>query len=188
MASLLEKHPNLRYASEDDEFSTPLLFTAIHHDYDIFLEFLKNVKSTADIGKVTNKFGRNALHYSCAYGKTGVISYLLHHKLIDVNSIDTEGNTALHRACYYGEKEVVSKLLENKADVYLQNRYGNTCIEVAKKDNGTLRIAMGHLLRITHQLGIKSRQQECQLNIFRIVAIAAFVLSILLIAADLFGR
>ncbi|KAM3913381.1 ankyrin repeat domain-containing protein 22 [Leptodactylus fuscus] len=118
------------------------------------------IHMNADLN-LTNKKGRTCLHYAVKK-KFTFLDYLLivllmpvmligyvimvsktkqNERLINlllaagvnVNATDSEGNTALHYACKMKSQTIVPILLEAKADPWIANKQGETCVDIAER-------------------------------------------------------
>ncbi|KAM4030512.1 ankyrin repeat domain-containing protein 22 isoform 1-T2 [Anomaloglossus baeobatrachus] len=154
---LVEEDPNVVDVKDSFGGDTPLICACRRSNIKI-VNFLIHMK--ADINLTNNK-GRTCLHYAVRKRFT-FLDYLLivilmpvmligyvimisktkqNERLIrllldsgvNVNATDSEGNTALHYACKMKSQSIVPILLEAKADPYIRNEVGETCVDIAER-------------------------------------------------------
>lgn len=89
-------------------------------------DLIKQIDNVKDIEQ-TDRDGRTLLISASAYGRIGVVKYLLERKS-NVNAKDKMGFTSLHMATQYGHIEIIELLIKNGADINAQNAFGNTPI------------------------------------------------------------
>jgi len=66
----------------------------------------------ANFGRVSDQFGRSALHLAASCGKGDILEWLVKDQGVDVGTKDLESCwTALHRSVFYGYLDCAVKLL-----------------------------------------------------------------------------
>jgi len=86
---------------------------------------IKSIIGSAGINS-TDRDNRSILMNCIIENKIDFIKELLSYEGIDLNIQDNNGYSALHFAVQNGNLDVVSLLLENKADIDVQDNWGNT--------------------------------------------------------------
>lgn len=67
----------------------------------------------SNFARVSDQFGRNALHLAASCGKGDILEWLVKDQALDVGSKDLEsGWTALHRSLFYGYLDSAVKLIQ----------------------------------------------------------------------------
>lgn len=67
----------------------------------------------ANFARVTDQYGRNALHLAASCGKCDILEWLVKEQGADLNSKDEEsGWTSLHRSLFYGYLDCAVKLIQ----------------------------------------------------------------------------
>lgn len=78
------------------------------------------------------------LHIASRDGVTPVIEYLVHNKLVDINSVDIDGETALFWACSFKltapNMDLINFLIEQGCDLHHRDSEGNTLIKQVIKN------------------------------------------------------
>lgn len=62
-----------------------------------------------------------------------LVAYALSEMGGAISSVDEEGNTALHTAVYKNNYNLINSLIRRRIDINLQNKYGDTAFDLAKK-------------------------------------------------------
>ncbi|MEP7116888.1 MAG: ankyrin repeat domain-containing protein [Acidobacteriota bacterium] len=75
-------------------------------------------------------FAGNA-HRFAPSGMLAAVKYLIEDLGTDPNSRDADGNTAMHHAASRGDNEMIKYLVSKGADVTMQNRGGQTTVDMA---------------------------------------------------------
>jgi len=86
--------------------------------------------------------GRTALICASIYGREGCVRLLLEAKAIEVNAKNNYDQTALHYAAHDGYLAIAKRLLEGGADVTLRDKYGETAIDLARKQGKSEVVAL----------------------------------------------
>lgn len=74
----------------------------------------------SNFARVTDQFGRNALHLVASCGKGDILEWLVKDQGVDVEFKDLEsGWTALHRSVFYGYLDCTVKLIQVHCDYIL---------------------------------------------------------------------
>lgn len=72
-------------------------------------------------------YNQTALHAACKAGHVNIVSLLLSHPLIDVNSRDIDGGTPFYRSCVHGSTACAKFLLDDPRVAPNEKNYeGNT--------------------------------------------------------------
>jgi len=99
---------------------------------------LDSVKDILDSGMVAvndkTEEDETALHLSCLYGQTAVVTYLLDAGA-DVAVLDEDNSTPLHDASAGGFTEIVTALLSKGASVGAVDKDGDTPLHLAANGN-----------------------------------------------------
>lgn len=67
----------------------------------------------SNFARVTDQFGRSALHLAASCGKGDILEWLVKDQAVDVELKDLEsGWTALHRSVFYGYLDCTVKLIQ----------------------------------------------------------------------------
>ena len=86
-----------------------------------------------------NEDGDYLLHIACQWGDVGIVRYLITDERCNPNvQCSTSKNTPLHIAAKYGQDDVIVQLLSyKKCDPNILNKYGDTPLHVAVRNNIT---------------------------------------------------
>ncbi|KOO47156.1 ankyrin repeat-containing protein, partial [Chrysochromulina tobinii] len=87
-------------------------------------------------------YGLTALIWASSYGREGCVRLLLEAKAIEVNAKNNYDQTALHYAAHDGYLAIAKRLLEGGADVTLRDKYGETAIDLARKQGKSEVVAL----------------------------------------------
>ncbi len=79
-----------------------------------------------------NGVGKTSLHIAVENNNTEVARLILQNDLGVISLVDAGGNTALHRAVSLNEKEMVQTILDFSPDVNLEDRNGETALDMAR--------------------------------------------------------
>eukprot|EP00042_Codosiga_hollandica_P045674 m.468141 g.468141 ORF g.468141 m.468141 type:complete len:486 (+) comp57070_c0_seq15:800-2257(+) len=110
------------------------------------------VKAGTDLS-LRDRDGLTCLHHAASRGKPEMLRVLLQANSSNINAQDRRGATALMLACYLahaielgeGRKMIIKLLLEAGADIFLQNKDGETAKDVLGQDRPEiLRIFQEH--------------------------------------------
>ncbi|XP_067656470.1 serine/threonine-protein phosphatase 6 regulatory ankyrin repeat subunit B-like [Haliotis asinina] len=75
--------------------------------------------------------GDNILHRACYGGHLDMMTYVLSHIKLDINSRGRFGRTPMMAAAYSGHEELVEVLMERGGDVSLKDDHGHDIIQIA---------------------------------------------------------
>ncbi|NDV68300.1 ankyrin repeat domain-containing protein [Dysgonomonas sp. 25] len=88
-----------------------------------------------DIDKKQSKgeFGRTSLHIAIIQEEKDIAKYLIHQGA-NIDAVDANGNSLIWTAVmkYNGDGYFIEMLIKNGADVYLENNYEVSAIDLAK--------------------------------------------------------
>lgn len=89
----------------------------------------------SNFARVSDQFGRNALHLAASCGKGDILEWLVKDQALDVGSKDLEsGWTALHRSLFYGYLDSAVKLIQLGSDLGWYDREGLTPYDLIRLD------------------------------------------------------
>jgi hypothetical protein len=91
------------------------------------------LKNGADPASLESNSGRTGLMKAAFWGHDHVVAHLLNELKVDLNVQDVDGETALHDAARFGHKGVATLLVDGGADASLQNKKGQTALQVAEE-------------------------------------------------------
>ena len=98
---------------------------------------VSNVKELLDIGVPIDSvdvLGYTALRRAAINNRTNV-TIVLCNREADVNKRSGDQSTALHEAALNNSTDVIEVLLKYGASTNIENRYGDTPIDVARREN-----------------------------------------------------
>ncbi|CAL1542688.1 unnamed protein product [Lymnaea stagnalis] len=85
--------------------------------------------------RLTDVFGRSALHVAASCGKTEIVEWLLEEKKVDLTPRDSEsGYTALHRALFYGQLSCARLLVQYNCDLQVRDVEGLSPLDIVMLD------------------------------------------------------
>lgn len=129
---LIKKGAPVDVPERSSTHMTPLLMAAENGNLQI-VEML--LEAHANIEK-TDSEKRNALHLAAKSGHMHVCQYLLDKTSLHINTPDADGMTPLHHACAREKTLVIKMLIERGADIYAEDKNGDTPLHRAMKDRG----------------------------------------------------
>lgn len=89
----------------------------------------------SNFARVSDQFGRNALHVAASCGKGDILEWLVKDQGLDVGSKDLEsGWTALHRSLFYGYLDSAVKLIQLGSDLGWYDQEGLTPWDLIRLD------------------------------------------------------
>jgi ankyrin repeat protein len=109
--------------------------TCIHHaiargHFPIVKYLLTRFDSLCQV--IDEEFNATLLHWAACYAQPEILRYLLANYVeIGVNIRCCDGSTALMWAVSSGDVDSVNTLLEYKADVFVHDKSGQTCLHIA---------------------------------------------------------
>jgi len=106
--------------------ATPLYLACYNNHYRIVDNLITR---GADIN-IPEKIGTTPLHVSCQKGHLKIVKLVLN--IQNINSADEAGHTPLFIAASHNRYDVVKLLIEKKADIYIANKEGKTCLDYVK--------------------------------------------------------
>jgi ankyrin repeat protein len=109
---------------------TPAMLSLQHLGADAH-EALRLLGCTSSQYKMTDKRGRNILHYAAEYDRHGTSLKLLHDEGKSLDVLDNIGWSPLHLACCFCNPVAIAAILESSADVGLVDNNGWTALDVA---------------------------------------------------------
>jgi len=127
---LLERCQDL-ILEKDANDTTPLHFACKQHD----LETIKNLfklSNLSDISHLTNKDGKNLLHFAAENKDPELLNFLI-EKGFDFRKEAVSGEMPIHRAIQYKRSDIVLKLLDLGCDPTTTLKNGTTCLDLAMK-------------------------------------------------------
>lgn len=119
---------------KDSPSVRPWMDTSLMCVIEMFTKLKYTVKSLIDLGAEVNSCdseGETPLHKACRYGDYELVQILLSSiKSSNVNLQNFTGQTPLHFACNSGYENICELLLEKKADIYKEDKEGNSPLKV----------------------------------------------------------
>ena len=115
---------------QDNNGNTILMNVSARGQSDI-LELL--LEHGANIN-IKDKYGRTAFTYAVSAGNDNIIKILLKNGYNINTQNNNDGNTALSIAVLSGNSSTVKLLLDYSADHSIKNKYGQTAMDIAKKE------------------------------------------------------
>jgi len=101
-----------------------------------YLEIVQMLyQENPDIITETDNSGRTPLMEAVLYGKNDVVLYLLALQASAIHDKDEHERTLVHLAVLSANNEVLDLLLKRNPDVRLRDRYGDTPLQLAVKNN-----------------------------------------------------
>ena len=95
-----------------------------------------------------------SLTTACMIGQTCEVIKLIKEKKVSVNSQDKSNNnsTPLHIACRFGKIDIVRILLKNKANLAMQDGFGNTALHmVCNRSDKNFAVSLADNVKITNE-------------------------------------
>lgn len=125
---MLQKEPELAYLKDKKGISA--LFHAVANGHDRIADALLNITRQPD--DVESEKGFTPLLIATTNGHTVIVRLLLEHGA-NPNMRNFDGVTALHNAVFEKQIDIVKLLLEHGADPAIQDRLGNTPVDLAQR-------------------------------------------------------
>jgi ankyrin repeat protein len=119
--------------------------------YDIFMRLLDDPALP-----LVSRSGYSFLHVAVKFSRTAMVSELLKHRELDINSPSADGSTALHSACRYGPVEIIRQLLADpRIDINKAALRGQVPMHAAMAFGNidAIRCLIGHPLLDVNDLG-----------------------------------
>jgi len=128
--SMLQKEPELAYLKDKKGISA--LFHAVANGHDRIADTLLNITRQPD--DVELEKGFTPLLIAATNGDTVIVRLLLECGA-NPNMRNFDGVTALHNAVFEKQIDIVKLLLEHGADPAIQDRFGNTPVDLAQRSS-----------------------------------------------------
>jgi len=125
---MLQKEPELAYLKDKKGISA--LFHAVVNGHDRIAAALLNITKQPD--DVEPEKGFTPLLFAATNGHTAIVRLLLECGA-NPNMRNFDGVTALHNAVFEKQIDIVKLLLEHGADPAIQDRFGNTPVDLAQR-------------------------------------------------------
>ena len=109
--------------NEKDEFGRTLLQNTVVLGYNEVAQIL--VEHGADINSKDLR-NRNVIFDALSYGNDTFINYLLEHKHLELNNVDTNSDSIMHHPQVIKDDERAKKLIQNGADPTIKDKDGET--------------------------------------------------------------
>lgn len=129
---LMQYGPNVNI--QDKSKNSPFLYAGANG----YLDIIKLIYKTANVNKIVNIYGGNALIPACEKGHLDTVIFLLENTDINVNHINNLGWTALLEVTILGNdsknyQEIVKVLLKYGADKNIKDNSGKTALDYARE-------------------------------------------------------
>ncbi|XP_078373752.1 inhibitor of Bruton tyrosine kinase-like isoform X1 [Oculina patagonica] len=122
----------------------------------------------SNFARVTDQFGRSALHLAASCGKGDILEWLVKDQAVDVGFKDLEsGWTALHRSVFYGYLDCTVKLIQLGSDLGCFDKESLSPLDLIRLDS-PFQIATGIHAQVVSSYGT-ALEDELQLEVGDVV-------------------